>query len=250
LERAAPATIRKAVRKRRRTHDWLADWAKPALFAGLGLVAVGLLALGVQYAVRSYHDGVALAGKSGDPSPVAVMVAGETLAIPANMIRFPGARTGGAVESVDLLLRWPGLDGYSADSADAFRDGSALAPLVYVTIAPRDNPLDSDGMLAAVYERFFAGEAVEGPSGLTGRRMTVDSGYRGEEVFYAPRQSPAFVARCLFEATPEVPATCIRDVNIGAGLSMLYRFNRFFLGDWQAMDADLKQLAARFLTEG
>ena len=238
------------MRKRRGTHDRLADWLKPAVFAGLGLAAVGLLALAAQHAVRSYHDGVALAGKSGDPSPIAVMVAGETLAIPANMIRFPGARTGGTVESVDLLLRWPGLDGYSADSADAFRDGSALSPLVYVTIVQRDNPLDSDGMLAAVYERFFAGEAIEGPSGLTGRRMTADSGYRGEEVFYAPRQSPAFVARCLSEATPEVPATCIRDVNIGAGLSMLYRFNRFFLGDWQAMDSDLKQLAARFLKAG
>ena len=238
------------MRKQRTAAERLADWAKPALFAGLGLVAVGLLALLVQYTVRSYHDGVALAGKSGDPSPVAVTIAGETLVIPANMIRFANARTGGAVESVDLLLRWPGLDGYSADSADAFRDGSTLAPLVYVSIVPRDNPLDSDGMLAAVYERFFAGEAVEGPSGLTGRRMTVDSGYRDEEVFYAPRQSPAFVARCLSEATPEVPATCIRDVNIGAGLSMLYRFNRFFLGDWQAMDTDLKQLAVKFLTEG
>jgi hypothetical protein len=250
LERAAPATIRKAVRKRRRTHDWLADWLTPAAFAGLAIVAVGFLALAAQYAVRSYHDRVALAGKSGDPSPVAVMVAGETLVIPANMIRFPNARAGGAVESIDLLLRWPGLEGYSADSADAFRDGSTLAPLVYVTIAPRDNPLDSDGMLAAVYDRFFIGEAIDGPSGLTGRRMTADSGYRGEEVFYAARQSPAFVARCLAETTPEVPATCIRDVNIGAGLSMLYRFNRFFLGDWQAMDADLRELAVRFLTAG
>lgn len=238
------------MRRRRTTAERLADWQKPAAFAGLAALAIGLLAWAAGHAVRSYHDGVALAGKSGDPSPVAVTIAGETLVIPANMIRFPAARAGGAVEGVDLLLRWPGLDGYSADAADAFRDGSALAPLVYVTIAPRDNPIDSDGMLAAVYERFFAGDAVEGPSGLTGRRMAADSGYRGEEVFYAPKQSPAFVARCLSEATPEVPATCIRDVNIGAGLSMLYRFNRFFLGDWQAMDADLKQLAKRFLKAG
>jgi hypothetical protein len=250
LERAAPTTIRRAVRKKRTGRDWLADWLKPVAFAGLGLVVLSLLAWAVQYAVRSYHDGVALAGRSGDPSPVAVMIAGETLAIPANMIRFPDDRGGGAVESIDLVLRWPGLEGYSAENAEAFRDGSTLAPLIYVTIAPRDNPLDSDGRLGAVYRRFFAGEAIEGPSGLTGRRMTADSGYRGEEVFYAPKQPPAFAARCVAEATAEVPATCLRDVNIGAGLSMLYRFNRFFLGDWQAMDADLKQLAARFLRAG
>ena len=247
MERATRATIHRATPKRRHRRELAADWLKPALFAGLGIVTVALLAWGVEYAVSTYHDRIALAGKSGDRSRVAIVIAGEILTIPANMIRFPATRGGGTFESVDLLLHWPSLEGYSQDRTDAFRDGSTLAPLVYVTIAPRDNQLDSDGRLVAVYERFFIGDAVAGPSGLTGRRMTDDSGYRGEEVYYAVNGSTRFAARCIAESTAEVPATCIRDVNIGAGLTMLYRFNRFYLVDWQKMDADLKQLAATFL---
>ena len=102
-------------------------------------MTVALLAWGVEYAVSTYHDRIALAGKSGDRSPVAIVIAGETLTIPANMIRFPATRGGGTFESVDLLLHWPSLEGYSEDRTDDFRDGSTLAPLVYVTIAPRDN---------------------------------------------------------------------------------------------------------------
>jgi hypothetical protein len=211
------------------------------------VLALALLASGVAYAVHAYHDRIALAGKSSDSAPVILLVAGETLAIPANMIRFPAARQGGAVDGVELLLHWPSLEGYSDDRVDAFRDGSAIAPLLYVAILPRDNPLDADGRLTTIYERFFGDEAIKGPSGLIGRKMKEDSGYRGEEIYYAPARPTSFVARCIAKATAEVPATCIRDVNIGSGLTMLYRFNRFYLGDWRAMDKELKALVTRFL---
>jgi hypothetical protein len=32
------------------------------------------------------------------------------------------------------------------------------------------------------------------------------------------------------------------------GLSMQYRFDRFYLGDWQAMDAGLNELSSTFRT--
>jgi hypothetical protein len=242
VERAARAHFRPPPIKRREIRRRRPDWLKPAVYAGVGLLALSLLAWGIAYAVRAYHDGVALS----DSAPVTVLVAGEALAIPANMIRFPDARQDGAVDGVELLLQWPSLAGYSEEHADAFRDGSALAPLVYATIVPRDTPLDMDGRLTTLYGGFFVGEPIKGPSGLVGRQMKDDSGYRGEEIYYAPRGPAKFVARCIAEATAEVPATCIRDVNIGAGLTMLYRFDRFYLGDWHAMDKALKALAAGF----
>jgi hypothetical protein len=106
-----------------------------------------------------------------------------------------------------------------------------------------------DDRLSPVYAHYFAGEPVAGPSGLTGRNMAADSGYSGEEVYYARTGPVRFAARCVAAATPEVPATCIRDVNIGKTLSMLYRFNRFYLGDWAAMDRELKAAASTFLGE-
>src|SRR5262249_41238411 len=99
----------------------------------------------------------------------------------------------------------------------------------------------------SVYGQFFEGPPISGPEGLVGRALTADSGYRGEVIYYAPKRALPFVARCLAEATPEIPATCLRDVNIGKGLSMLYRFNQAHLGDWRQMDDALRRLVEGFL---
>jgi hypothetical protein len=217
------------------------------LIAGvLTLLVLAAGGIAVERLVRHYHDAVALAGRSADRTPVRMTIAGTVLEIPGNMIRTSRQRRGGTVERVDLLLDWPDLNGYSPESAESFRDGSPLAPLIYVSIIPASSQIDSTGRLQPVYSRFFSGVPINGPSGLTGRTLGNDSGYGGEEVFYEPGAAKPYVARCIAKATPEVPATCIRDVLIGPGLSMLYRFDRFYLGDWQAMDQGLRELAASF----
>ena len=248
MERVALTKLTAAAENGPAGRNWAADWLRPTVFAVLSIAVIVLLAWAVKYAVNSYHDRIALSGKSGDIAPVTFVIAGEALSIPANMIRFPGVRAGGGVDRIDLLLHWPSLEGFSEDRVDAFRDGSTLAPLIYVTIAPRDNPLDADTRLDTIYRRYFTGEAIPGPSGLTGRRMSGDSAYRGEIVYYAKTGPARFAARCLAEASAEVPATCMRDVNIGTGLSMRYRIDRFYLGDWQALDSELKTLVAGFIS--
>jgi hypothetical protein len=222
-------------------------WLRPI---GLGLLAiVVVIAAGVAIwkVVRHYHDSVALAGRTTDTTPVRITIVGNALAIPANMIRTGRQRRGGVMERVDLLLDWPGLKGYSTEDAEPFRSGSPIAPLLYISILPADSSLDSSGRLESVYARFFTGTARAGPSGLVGRSLSDDSGYRGEEIFYEPGADRPYVARCVAKATPEVPATCMRDVLIAPRLSLLYRFDRFYLGDWQAMDVGLRGLAATLL---
>jgi hypothetical protein len=242
---AGPAKQRLKTQAARQARDWRA----PGLIAGVGLALVLLSAWWVGESVRDYRDDIALAGKSNDPTPVAFTVAGATLTVPGNTVRFASTRSGGTVARVELLLRWPGLEGFTDANADIFRDSSSLAPLIYVTIAPRETPLDMDDRLSSIYASYFGGDPFAGPSGLTGRNMTADSGYAGEEVYYARTGPVRFAARCMAEASAEVPATCIRDVNIGRNLSMLYRFNRFYLGDWAAMDRELKTAASSFLGE-
>lgn len=248
MERATRTNLAKAAGNGPTGRNWTTDWLRPIIFAILSIAVIVLFAWGVKFAVSSYHDRIALSGKSEDAAPVTVVIAGESLSIPANMIRFPGTRGGGKVERIDLLLHWPSLEGFSENRAEAFRDGSTLAPLIYVTIAPRDNQLDADTRLDTIYRRYFSGEPVSGPSGLTGRRMSGESAYRGEIVYYAEAGPARFTARCLAEASAEVPATCMRDVNIGEGLSMHYRIDRFYLGDWQTLDSELKTLAAGFFS--
>ncbi len=55
------------------------------------------------------------------------------------------------------------------------------------------------------------------------------------------------MARCLTSETPEVPSTCLRDINIGRSLSLIYRFNRDLLADWRTMDAEMRKLGESFI---
>ena len=221
-------------------------WHTVALIVILAIVAVAI----VGYAILQFVVDDGPSGRTDDPRPVAFVVAGEKFAIPANMLRSPAGRHAGTVDKVDLVLHWPGLGGYSKQLADAFRDDSPNAPLLFVSIMARDSPIDSDARLDTVYSRFFVGTPLPGPGGLVGRRLSDDSGYRGEIVYFVPAGEATFVARCFAEATAEMPATCLRDVNIGNNLSMLYRFSRDYLGDWAAIDARLRRLAAGFLAAG
>jgi hypothetical protein len=222
-------------------------WSRPLVLIGAAIVLPVALGLLFWAAITGYRESLALTGLTSDPTPVELAIGTERLAIPANMIRYARTRRGGPVERADLALLWPGLEGYSDLLAESFKDSSPSAPIVYATVAARDSPLDSTARLDSVYARFFVGKALPGPSGLVGRQLDAGSGYEGEVVYFAPADPRPFVARCLAESTPDVPPTCLRDVNFGRSLSLLYRFNRDLLGDWRALDTGVQKLAARFL---
>jgi hypothetical protein len=217
------------------------------------LVASFLLIIAIGGFVRTlievYHDAMTRTGMTADTTPVKLAIATEEFAIPANMIRSSKVRRGGPVERADLALYWPGLTGFSADHEAAFRDAGPNSPIVYATIAARDEALDSTGRLDEVYSRFFIDKPLAGPGGLVGRKLSAESGYGSEIIYFMPSEPRPFVARCLAETTPDVPATCLRDVNFGRGLSVLYRFNRDLLPEWRALDAGIQKLALGFLTD-
>ena len=196
-------------------------------------IAAGLLAgLGyaVGYGLDAYRASVTLTGLTADATPIALTVAGEALAIPGNMIRDPAERSGDPLQQVDLVMHWPTLDGYSRALASDFTDGSPSAPLVYATIAGQTVAVDPPTRLRDIYALFFTGDPLDAPGGLTARRLSLDSGYDGDIVYYGPPGPDQFVARCLAEATAETPATCLRDINFGENLTLIYRFNRDIIG--------------------
>lgn len=209
------------------------------------VIAIVALGFGLKTALDSWQASAILSGLTEDPARVALSIAGESLSISANAMRAANARRGGAVEQVDLILHWPSMQGYAPELADEFNTGASS--LMYATIAPRTSPVDSTARLETVYARFFVGKAFAGPAGLVGRQLAEDSGYRGEIVFFDPANRTPFVARCPVEWTDEMPATCIRDVDIGRGLSLLYRFDGTLLTEWAALDAAMRAFATRAL---
>lgn len=224
-----------------------AGWGWSLAVVTLSVLAV--IALGGLFhaAIEAYHARMTLTGLVDDPRPVALSIAGESLSIPANMIRLANTRRGGEVDRVDLVLHWPTLAGFSDELSQAFKDSLPSASIIYASITQRDTALDATARLDHVYQRFFVGKPIAAPAGLVGRRLNDDSGYGGEIVYFLPDGPRPFVARCPAESTAEVPPTCLRDVNLGRGLSLLYRFHQDLLGDWQALDTGIRTLAAGFL---
>lgn len=223
-------------------------WQRPAVIAAGAIGALLLAVLLLQVAIKIYQGQSLERSLTMDTTPIDLAIAAETVAVPGNMIRSSKVRRGGPVERADLIMHWPEMSGYTEDLKDDFREGAIDAPVIYATIAARDTPVDSTDRLQSVYARFFTGKALEAPEGLAGRALSADSGYAGEVIFYAASDPRPFVARCFAESTPEMPATCIRDIHFGRSLALTYRFNRTMLGDWRALDASMRALAEGFLT--
>ena len=200
-------------------------------------------------AIEAYRAHLTLTGLTDDPTPGrADDRHRDSCRSPPTCCASPGRAQGGPVERADLALHWPDLAGYSEANADAFKDGSPTAPVVYATIAVRDTPLDATGRLDDVYARFFVDKPIPGPDGLVGRRARQGIRLRGRDRLLRPvGAAPVRGALPRRRRPPTVPATCLRDVNFGLGLSILYRFNRNLLGDWRALDSGIQKLAAGFI---
>jgi hypothetical protein len=210
-------------------------------------IAAGLLILAGLFvwfgeSIDRFHDRVAFNGRTTDTTPIHLKVAGKTLAVPANMIRFPAERRDGAIERINLLLHWPDLDGFSAANADAFRDNNPGAPLLFVTIFAKDADYGTTGWLDRIYTRYFSDHAWAGPNGLVGVKLTENSGYAGEDLFFEPESDEPFVVRCVADGDPELASTCLREILIGGSLIARYRFDKALLGDWERMDAAIRRL--------
>ena len=220
---------------------------RPIPMAIAAVIVVVVLIVGLRAAMNAYYESAVLSGFTADTTPVELVMAGEPLAIPANMIRSARTRRGGDTERVELAVHWPSLGGFSEDLAEVFRGESGSSPVIYLSISAREMAADSTGRLADVYARFFVGPASPGPNGLVGRQLSDESGYGGEIIYFTPAEAYPFVARCIADPEAGVPATCLRDINVGGNLMLLYRFDRSLLAEWAELDAGMRGLATGIL---
>ncbi len=133
----AAFTVRRPAKRASATGWWLRVTTTCIVISGL--LVLGDIVLGW---TRKLGE---LDGRVSDPTPIAVFVGQSRLMIPANMFRFENQRAVGPQEHVELSVSWPEFGGYSPDRRGAFLDGSADAPILFVTIKRRDTATDSAG---------------------------------------------------------------------------------------------------------
>lgn len=217
------------------------------VFAALVLLSVAIN-VGGKWLGRT----IALAGHTDNRTVHEIVIGNNVLAVPANAIRFDKARHDGVASRLDVYLRWPDMEGYTATARDDFNNASASRRILFVSFEQRMMSRDMSGRFAPIYSSLIKLPGTPGPGGLMLYDFTDKSGYMNEVLAVAtrPGEDP-FVARCLSgQSAEESLAPCERDIHLGDDLSLSYRFPRELLGDWQELEAGIDAKAAQYLKTG
>lgn len=212
-------------------------------------LALAVLSVGISYAGKSIGRTIALAGHTTDTTVQGVVIDGEMLAVPANMIRFASERRSGDARKLDIYLSWPDFNGYSEEERPLFNHGTADNRIIFATFEPRSMARDMSQRLTPIYRLLIEEPGEPAEAGLVAHRFIAASGYGDERLIVDPTRFRApFVARCL--SGPEADtalASCERDIDFGDNLSMRYRFPRALLEDWRNLDAAMRAFATQTL---
>jgi len=192
---------------------------------------------------------IAMGGHTDSRTVHEIVIGNDVVNVPDNMIRFEKARQDGNAPRLDLYVRWPQMDGYSAEASDAFNHVDGERSILFISFEPRMMSRDMSHRFAPIYSNLIEPESRPGPAGLRIHRFTEASGYVDEVLAVAdePGAEP-FVMRCLAgAAAKESLAPCERDIHVGKDLSLSYRMPPELAGEWRAVEEKVRDMANRFL---
>lgn len=192
---------------------------------------------------------IAAGGHTESTRRFEIVIGNDVLAVPANAIRSADQRRDGVTRRLDLYLHWPELSGYTDAARDAFNNAGGKREIVFVSLEPRTMSQDMSGRFAPIYRNLIEPDGRSGPAGLEIHRFTAESGFADEVLAVADgHDATPFVARCLSgPAAAQSLAPCERDIALGEGLSLTYRFPDDLLADWKRLDAAIAAKAKSYL---
>lgn len=215
------------------------------LYAFLGMVVLSII---INLGGKWLGDRLVLAGHSEKTDIHEIVIGNSVIAVPENMIRFDRDRRDGAADRIDLYMRWPALDGYSATAKDDFNHANGKKAIIFISMEEPVMSRDMSGRFMPIY-RSLIDRPSAGPGGLTFYQFREKSGYLNEVLAVSGNGEAPYVARCLSGTSAEESlAPCERDIRINDALSLSYRFPREFLGDWQRLDAAIREKAERMIS--
>lgn len=178
---------------------------------------------------------------------VAITINGAKFAIPANYIIFARTRQGGTLKEAQLFTLLPDFKGYSTADASSFSGNAADSPVIFLLLREEQFKISEAERLQRIYMTYVADPAGKpGPFGLTQYVFRDDSGYSGEDLFVGQLNGKPVVLRCV-RFSPQVPSpSCLRDLRIGSGVTLSYRFKRANLGRWQEIAQGVDKLVRSF----
>ncbi|KQT53722.1 hypothetical protein ASG43_17985 [Aureimonas sp. Leaf454] len=203
-------------------------------------MAFALVAIAAYAGASRLGETLKRAGASSDPTPIAFRIGAAPFAFPGNAVRFSEQRADPAPPELDLYLMWPELTGFSDASAEIFHDPEARR-LLFVTLSAverRDRDTSMSGL---------ASPTGRGPAGLMQFRLAGLPGIASDEIVYRAETGPetGYEVSCLDGVDPIMAADCIREIEIGGGLRLRYRFTHHLLAEWKEIDRAVLRYVAQ-----
>ncbi len=184
---------------------------------------------------------IARAGHTEDTTVHEIVIGNNVLSVAGNEIRMEHERRAGVTSRLDTYVLWPTLTGYTHQSRNDFNHVGQSRNIIFVSFRERTMSRDMSGRLAPIYNSLITKPGIPGPGGSILYSFKENSGYMNEILAVAGQgRNGPFVARCLTgETAGESLAPCERDVHVGNGLSMTYRFPHRLLAEWKVLDAKM-----------
>jgi hypothetical protein len=220
-----------------------------ARFLTMATGIILLLAAVIAGVALSVSDWFAANETTADTSQYEIVIGDDVLYVPANAIRFRAQRASSAQNRIDLHLRWPELDGYTAEADTEFRGDRANPNLILLTLASRAMRLDMSGRVEPIYARFFDGQPLPAGNGLVRQALAASSGFVDEDLYYEKDSPYPYAARCIRPGLAMSEPYCLRDIHLGRGLSVTYRFHISLIADWMAIEAAVRARLHGFLRD-
>ncbi len=125
-----------------------------------------------------------------------------------------------------------------------FTSKSDLSEWMLVEIEKRRSFLPISDRLQKIYRFYVASPAVIHSSGLYRYRFKSGSPYDSIELFTDDLQNPGFIIRCEMQSSLHGTRLCYRQIPISSRLSILYKFPRSQINQWQQVHKTVQSLIA------
>ncbi len=243
FQRRMPGHVERLA-KTRMEKDTKPEKIRLSLLKKIFLVTVILLIASLLMYISAlfFGDNLSRAGHSSSTEKLEIIINNDYLKVPANKIRFYAQRHSGGQKQLDLYMHWPSLSGFTDELKSEFNSSKDNTNLIFLSIEPRNMSYDMSGRVSLIYEQFFEGSPVQTNVGLLKQGLSSKGGFIDEDLYYAAASPYPFATRCVRKSTGIAPF-CIRDIHIGKGLMLTYRFHQQYLPQWIELEQTISALA-------
>jgi hypothetical protein len=181
---------------------------------------------------------------------IALSVGTTRFRVPANYIALASQRRGGAADELTLIATLPDLKGYTLDVASDLTANGPDSRVIDIRVKTGRTVLPEQDRFTRIYlEQVADPKGVAGPYGLRQYAFRADSGYHDQDLFVGTDDAGSQVLLCTKLAPNVVSPSCLRDIPLGHGLSLSYRFKRGHLREWRAIDNGIRARLTMFAQE-